>query len=117
GNLSTPLRGADLDEHDVTTHGRVVHARSHPDEVLPTGLLGVHARATQEFPHLLLTDAHALRPPGGDATGRLAGQLPDFPLELPHARLTGVLRDHQTQCLGADAELVGLEPCLLTLAR
>ena len=45
--LSLSGHDAGFDEHDVTPHGCVEHARRHPNGVLSPHLLGMHARLTQ----------------------------------------------------------------------
>src|SRR5690606_30872822 len=85
----TPLGGADLNEHDVTAHRRVVHPRRDTDQILPAGLLRVNPRTAEEVPHALARNRNPFGAARGDPARCLTRQLADLTLELPHAGLPG----------------------------
>ena len=82
-----------FDEHDVATHGRVVHARRDADLVRLRGALGMNLRTAEELANLVRVDLAVVDHSGvtgRDPTRDLARDGADLALELTHAALAGV---------------------------
>ena len=103
---------ARLDEHDVATHGRVIHAGRHADLVLAGHPLGMHLRPPDEFGHGLGADSHFLRHAVRDLSSHLAAELADLALELANTSLAGVARDDLAQGVVGERQLTATQTVL-----
>ncbi len=106
-----------LDEHDVAAGRRVVHAGRDADLVLAGHLLGMHARAAEQRPHVLAAHRLALDLAGRDPARDLARELAELALELPDAGLPRVARHDLADGVVGQRDLAGREAVLLDLAR
>ncbi len=77
----------------------------------------MHLGPTQEVVDHGLVHHHALDFLGRDLPGDLPRQPADFALQLTHARLAGVARDHFGQSVVGDLELLRRDTVLIELPR
>ena len=101
-----------LDEEDVPTDGRVGKPGRDTGVGRPPAGVGREPARAEPFADTLLVDLDLLRVPGRNERRRLPAERRDLALEVAHAGLARVLRDHQPQRLVRDRD-----PALLQAVR
>ena len=106
---------ARLDEHDVTAHGRIEHARRDTQRIVLRHPFRMDAWPTEQFADILWRRIDLVEAAARDPSGDLARKFADFALKLSHSSFPGIALHDREDRIVLHAKLGFGEAVLLPL--